>query len=123
MATSPLVQTQQLGTITVLSLTSRCEMIEDALLEPLGRDLLAAIQDAQHPHVVLDLSATRFFGSGFIELLLRVWKNLQLRPNSRLALCGLQEYCREVLEITHLDQLWPIVPTVPEAVDALNALA
>lgn len=95
-------------------------MIEDALLEPLGRELLAAVQAAPSPLVVLDLSATRFFGSGFIELLLRVWKTLQLRPDARMAVCGLQEYCREVLQITHLDQLWPMTATAAEGVAAIS---
>lgn len=120
MAHSPFFDLQQKGTVTVLSLTHRCQMIEDSLLEPLGRDLITAIQGLSSPHAVLDLSVTRFFGSGFIELLLRIWRTLQQHEDARFALCGLQQYCREVLEVTHLDQLWPIVPTVDEAIAAIT---
>ena len=43
-----------------------------------------------------------------------------VRPGGRLALCGLSGYCREVVEITHLDQLWSIYETRDEAVQSLK---
>jgi hypothetical protein len=45
-----------------------------------------------------------------------------MRPGGRLSLCGLTSYCREVVEITHLDQLWSIFETRDEAVGALKKM-
>ncbi len=104
-------QILQVGDVTVVEFGPRCELVEDQILEALGAELLAVVRAAEPPRVILDLSRTKFFGSGFIEVLLRVWKELQHKPHARLILCGVQIYCREVLQITHLDQLWPIVDT------------
>jgi anti-anti-sigma regulatory factor len=67
------------------------------------------------------MAATEFFGSSFIEVLFRVWKRLNTQPHPKFAISGLQEYCREVLEVTHLDSLWPLYATRDEAVAALSA--
>ncbi len=116
MANASLIEIEHVGPVTIIGLSARCQLIEDALLEPLGAELLDVARTAMPPQVVLDLSRTKFFGSGFIEVLLRVWKELQQKSDSRLVLCGVQTYCREVLEITHLDQLWPMVATREDAI-------
>ncbi len=70
--------------------------------------LLKTAAEADPPLLVLDLSNLRFFGSGFIEALFRAWSVLDACPGGRMSLCGLTAYCREVVEITHLDQLWRV---------------
>lgn len=109
-----LIVIEKVGAVTVIGFSPRCELIEDALLEPVGSQLLDAVRQADPPLVLLDLTATRFFGSGFIEVLLRTWRELQLRPNSRMVMASVQTYCREILAITHLDRLWPIADTRAE---------
>ena len=61
------------------------------------------------------------FGSSFIEVLFRLWSRLNGRQG-KFALCGLSEYCHEVIDVTKLDQLWTICDTVDEAVVAVKAL-
>uniref|UniRef100_A0A7C2NY09 Anti-sigma factor antagonist n=1 Tax=Schlesneria paludicola TaxID=360056 RepID=A0A7C2NY09_9PLAN len=109
------------GTVTVLELGPKCKMIEEAMLDAIGQDLLQATVAASPPLVVIDLSHTEFFGSGFIEVLFRVWNRVQQKPGGKMSLCGLQAYCREVLEVTHLDKLWPLHATRADAVAALSA--
>ncbi len=116
MTPSPLITKEMAGTVTVLAVGAQCAQINDPLLDPLSAELLEHVRGAVPPLVVLDLSATEFFGSGFIEVLLRAFRELQKRPGAKMAICGLQTYCREVLEITHLDQLWPLPATRGEAV-------
>ena len=58
----------------------------------------------------------RYFGSSFIEALIRVWNHLNARPGGRMSLCGLTSNCREVVGLTHLDQLWSVFETREEAV-------
>jgi anti-anti-sigma factor len=116
----PLTQVQRHGTVTVIELGPNCRMVEE-LLDQIGPEMLQAAQSASPPLVVIDLSQTEFFGSGFIEVLFRVWNRIHVQPGGKLSLCGLQPYCREVLEITHLDKLWPLQPTRDDAVAAMQA--
>jgi anti-sigma B factor antagonist len=91
---------------------------ESTLQEVQDRVLEASNVDP--PLLVVDLSHVDFFGSSFIELLYRVWSRLNSR-GGHFALCGLSPYCREVIEVTRLDQLWPIYPSVDEAVAGVKA--
>ncbi len=121
MSEDAFIQVSQSGSVSVIVFTKRCKLIEEVILEPLGTALSAALAVVPMPCVVLDLSNTEFFGSGFIEVLLRSWRELQQRSGSRMVLCGVQTYCREVLEITHLDQLWPLVETREAAIELASA--
>jgi anti-sigma B factor antagonist len=76
--------------------------------------------DADPPRVALDLTRVEFFSSSFIEVVFRLWNRLNRSPDGRLALCGLTQYCREVLEVTNLDELWTIYPDLESGVAALS---
>ena len=49
-----------------------------------------------------------------------MWKHLSARSGGRMSLCGLTANCREVVGITHLDELWSIFDTREEAVRSLR---
>jgi anti-sigma B factor antagonist len=102
--------------VTVIALGADYENLNDTGLEALNGMLLRTAAEAEPPLLVLDLSHLRYFGSGFIESLFRAWNVLNARPGGRLSLCGLTPYCREVVEITHLDQLWRVFETRDEAI-------
>ena len=102
--------------VTVISLGADYENLNETGLEALNGMLLRTAAEAEPPLLVLDLSHLRYFGSGFIESLFRAWNVLNARPGGRLSLCGLTPYCREVVEITHLDQLWRVFETREEAI-------
>jgi anti-anti-sigma factor len=106
--------------VTVVTLGPEYENLEETELDLLKGALLEVAERADPPVVVLDLSHLRYFGSALIEALFRAWNHLKARPGGRLALCGLTSYCREVVEITHLDQLWSIFETRDEAVRSLK---
>lgn len=96
------------GNITIV------EFGED--LEHLGEDVMPAVSKAVQEagqssggKVLLDLSAVKFFGSSFIEVLYRLWKQIQAQKG-QFVIAGLHPYCREVLEVTNLDKLWTLVP-------------
>jgi len=90
---------------------------EDAL-EEIGGLLLTEAAHVEPPRLVLDLSQTTFFGSTFLELLVRAWKRLRERGGT-MVFCGLHPFCAEVLEVTRLTTLWDVYPTRAEAVKAL----
>ncbi len=108
------------GDVTVVVFGAGQRHLDEVGLELIGNQLIDIAQQANPPLLVLDMTVTEFFGSSFIEVLFRVWKRLKTQPNAKFAISGLQEYCREVLEVTHLDQLWPLYATRAEAVAGMS---
>jgi anti-sigma B factor antagonist len=106
--------------VTVIAPGPEYEHLDDSEIETLKSTLFEAASQTDPPLVVLDLSRLRFFGSAFIEALFRTWTHVNSRPGGKLSLCGLNDYCREVVEITHLDRLWTVFPTRAEALQALR---
>lgn len=119
MSTSGPLSVVKEGNVTVVVFGPALRHLAEVGLEEVSTQLIQIAQDASPPRLVLDMAVTEFFGSSFIEVLFRVWKRLNSQPDARFAICGLQEYCREVLEITHLDKLWPLYATRAEAVAKL----
>jgi anti-anti-sigma factor len=77
----------------------------------LDGDITAAVDEAGQasvPKVLLDMSSVKFFGSSYIEVLYRLWKQMESRKG-RFVISGLHPYCREVLQVTNLDKIWTIV--------------
>ncbi|NQU22238.1 MAG: STAS domain-containing protein [Candidatus Nealsonbacteria bacterium] len=92
---------------------------KETVLEEFGGMLLTVSLTADPPIVLLDLSATGYIGTSFVELLVRAWKRLTERGGT-LALCNVQPFCAEVFRITRLDTLWDIYPTRGQAIVALT---
>ncbi|MBC8116800.1 MAG: STAS domain-containing protein [Candidatus Saccharimonas sp.] len=111
----------KVGDVTVVVFGSEQRQLDEIGLEKIGRQLVEVAQTASPPLLVLDMAPTEFFGSSFIEALFRVWKKLNTQPGAKFAISGLQPYCKEVLEVTHLDRLWPLPATRAEAVAAFTA--
>jgi len=110
------------GGVTVIGLGPAFHVVDEHVLDGgLGGTLMEIADEADPPLVVLDLSHTTFFGSSFIEILFRLWTQLQARPGGNFAICGLTPHCLDVLKITHLDTLWRLFPNRGEAVSALAA--
>lgn len=121
MSTSGPLTVLKEGNVTIVVFGAGQRRLDELSLEAIGNQLLEVAQQANPPRLILDMAVTEFFGSSFIEILFRVWKRLNGQPDARFAISGLQEYCREVLEITHLDKLWPLYGSRAEALAALAA--
>jgi anti-sigma B factor antagonist len=121
MAELPLTQISRIGAVTVITFTPRCNHLDEVIVEAVGRDVMDIVGTANPPKLVLDLTATEFFGSSFIEVMFRAWNRLQKQPGGAMAIAGLAPYCQEVLEITHLDKLWASYATAEAAAAAINA--
>jgi anti-sigma B factor antagonist len=108
--------------VTVIGLGPAYQIVDEQILDGgLGGSLIDIAHDAEPPIVVLDLSHTQFFGSSFIEILFRLWTQLQARPGGAFAICGLTPHCLDVLKITHLDTLWRLFPNRGDAIRAMAA--
>lgn len=118
MSQSDTFQVETLGDVTVITLGTSYETIDGPLVKVTENKLLAVVEAPGCRAVVLDMAATRFFGSSFIESLIRVWNKIKEREGSSLSLCGLQPYCEEVLTVTHLNQIWGLFPSREAALSA-----
>ena len=108
------------GNVTVVVFGEGMKHLDETNVQDVGQKLLQLTDTLPHPLLVLDMQATEFFGSSFIESLFRVWKKLNTNPAAKFGNAGLQPYCREVLEVTHLDKLWPLFDTREAACEAFN---
>jgi anti-sigma B factor antagonist len=109
--------------VTVAAFRPEFSQIDESHIELVSRKMTELVSEMTTSALVLDLTNVEFFGSSFIEATFRTWKRLQARPGARFALCGLKPYCREVLEITHLDTLWTLCDDRKDAVAQLSAPA
>ena len=108
------------GKVTIVVCGDEMKHLDEVNVAEIGQKLLQVAESLPYPLMILDLHATEFFGSSFIESLFRVWKKLNLKPAAKFGLAGLQPYCREVLEVTHLDRLWPLFDDREAAAEAFN---
>ena len=120
--TPPSVRPQivQQDGVTVVVFGPEFEKISEDRIATVSEVLLEAAE-ADPPRVVLDLSATKFFSSSFIEVVFRLWSRLQARQNSRFGLAGVDRYCAEILQVTNLDHLWTTYPSRADALRGVNS--
>lgn len=71
-------------------------------------------------HVVVDFGKIEYFGSAMIEALLILWKRISVR-HGRLAVCCCNGVCGEVLRLSRFDMMWPICPTLEEALGQVRS--
>lgn len=109
--------------ITIIELDEAYNALDEAPIEALAALLLAEVEKAPgSPLLLLDFSRTHYIGSRVLEVLFRTWKRLKERQG-KMVLCGVQPFCGEVLQITHLDRIWQTVPDRQAGFDALHATA
>lgn len=116
---TPLIESEH--GVTVISLGPDYENLDESLLDELRDSILGVADTATPAKVTLDLAHTKFFGSGFIEIMFRAWKRLKARGGT-FAISGLTPYCAEVVSVTHLDRLWTIYDDREQAVRQLETV-
>ena len=94
------------------------DLADEPSIRQFSEELFAGVRALTEPLVVVDLSQARFIGSSVIEALLRSWHDIKAR-RGKLALCGLNAACREVLAVSKLDSLWRPFDTREAALAAL----
>jgi anti-anti-sigma factor len=88
---------------------SECDRIEQA-----AKDLFELLNSSAYMNVVLDFHKTDFYGSSALAFFVKLWKWAR-HHRCRLAFCNLSEHEKEILQVAHLDQLWPICESKNEA--------
>lgn len=108
------------GDVTVIAFGVQFETLDENVLDKVRDVVMEAARSADPPIVLIDLSHTKFFGSSFIEILFRVWNRINTQPGGKFALSGLNPYCLEILQVTHLDKLWALHPNEDTAIANLS---
>jgi anti-anti-sigma factor len=108
------------GEVTVIVPSPALENMDPGLIEEVAEVLLEPIRNEAMPLVVIDLREVSYFGSAFLSLILRCWRQANAR-GGQVVLCGVSARVRELLHLTSLDIVWPIYPTRREAIEALSS--
>jgi anti-anti-sigma factor len=103
--------------VTIVVLSPIEDTMDLVALQQLGDLLLQAVAKSPNPRLVIDFSKVKSINSNVIEAVFRAWKRIKER-HGHMALCGLNAFCAEVLEITKLTRIWTICDTQEAAVRA-----
>ncbi|TWT39104.1 STAS domain-containing protein [Blastopirellula retiformator] len=101
--------------VTVIEFGNEYDSLDETNLGKTSQQLIEVAKHADPPLVIFDLTSTRYFGSYFIQFLIRTWKLVKKR-NGRLVLVGLDDPCLSVLRRSKIDSLWERFATTDEAV-------
>jgi anti-anti-sigma factor len=113
-----MTRVSQVDGVTIFSVDREYDSLDERKVSEFSAQLTAAIDRANPPLLLLDLSDTTFIGSSFLGVLVRVWKRIRERQG-RMALCHANELCSEVLHASKLDTIWDIYPARDAAIRAL----
>lgn len=106
------------GDLTLIAASPSIESIDPDMEYQVSEIILNCLRDQDSPLILFDLSDVQFFGSVFLAVLLKSWKQTKARGGS-MALCGVSEHARELLRVTSLDMIFPMYPTRREGMEAL----
>lgn len=108
------------GEVSVITASQALETLDPTLLEGASALVLDPLRSEPEPLVLFDLSDIDTFGSSFLALMIRCWKQVSTRGGT-MVLTGVSEGVRDLLRITSLDTVWPIYDSRAEAIAALVA--
>ena len=108
------------GNVVVISPAGNVESMRWDLVEQAAVVLMEQIGEHEAPMVVWDLSEISYFGSVFLQLLLRCHTLVRKRGGEQV-LCGVSPNASELLRLTNLDTIWALYETREEAIEALAA--
>jgi anti-sigma B factor antagonist len=81
------------------------------------KKLFECIEDGNQK-LILDFKDLDYISSAGLRVILKATKNLK-NADGKLVLCAMQDYVKEVFEISGFDSFLPIVPTIDEAVKTI----
>jgi anti-anti-sigma factor len=108
------------GDVMIVCPGQDVETLRWDLIEQAAELVLEPIRQQPAPLVLIDLGEVSYFGSVFLSLLLRCWKQVS-STGGTMVLCGVSPRARELLRVTALDTLWAIYDTRREAIEVLES--
>ena len=112
-------QVRRHGDLAVITPSPEVEQLPENVIQTAATMLLAPLKEDPPSNLIVDLTGVRYFGSAFIQFLLRCHLLVKQR-GSELVIAGVNDRIRELLTISALDTIWALYDTRQEALDALS---
>lgn len=110
------IREEKKGDTTILALNGHMDISKSVLLEK----RVQAVFEQGAKNLIMDLADLHYISSSGLRILLLASQQSQKR-GGKLLLCSLQDTIARVFEISEFDTLFPILPTLDEALDELEA--
>ena len=114
-STTGLFAVDRVGDTVIVAPSSDLNEVVYQSIESGASQVLSVLNDPSAKNVVVDFRWTDYFGSTALAFLVRLWKRV-IERKGRMALCNLSEREQEILRVTKLDGLWPLVGSRAEAI-------
>ena len=108
------------NSVTVISPGTDFSNLYESLIDQLGMSP-QFLEQLTPPKLLLDMKHVKFVGSAFLGRMVFVHKTLSARESGRVAMCGLNSFCRAALSVSKLDSVLETFPTVEDGLNALGA--
>lgn len=108
----------QSGKVTVVTFQD-ASILDMLSVQQIGQELKAVIGAAPSPQVVLDLSRVVALSSAALGILISGRKHVS-QVGGKVAICGVRQELRKILNLTGLDRLFECHETVEAAVHAVG---
>ena len=90
-------------------------LFEEGAVHTVGRELHRLIEEEGHTRLVVNFGGVRYLSSEVLGILAGLHKKVE-PARGRIQLCGLDPLLREMVQITHLDQVFDVCGDEAEAV-------
>ena len=107
------------GEIAVVFPSPKVEELHEALMGQAANMVLASLQTDAPAGIVIDLSQLNYFGSVFVNFLLRCYMYAK-KKGIEFVLAGPSPASRELFKVLGFESLWALYSTRQEAIDALS---
>lgn len=101
------------GPLTIVRFRTKKLDISDTTRQ-IFEQIYSLVDDADRTRMIVDLSGVDFLSSLALGKLVMLNRKIQA-GGGRLALCGIGEHTRDVLEVTHLSRVFNIYDTIDDA--------
>jgi anti-sigma B factor antagonist len=88
-------------------------------IEAGAKDVLDLFTNPAIKNVILDFRETDYYGSTALGFFVKLWQRVRKRTG-RMAFRNVSNHEKEILQIAHLNRLWPIYSSRSEALQALR---
>jgi anti-anti-sigma factor len=102
------------STVVVTPLRDLTELGSDELLECDPGGVLELLSTRQARNVIFNLEHIDRCCSSAVGLFIKIWKRAQAN-DGHVAFCNLSAHLQQIVEILHLNELWPIYGSLAEA--------
>jgi anti-anti-sigma factor len=118
-ATEGFIKIEHRGETVILTPATSLGELQYAGMEPEAAAVLDLLKGEKAARVVIDLRNADYFGSSALGFFLRIWKRV-CGVGGRMAMCHVSAHAREILQLTGLDQLWPVCRSRRQALAAVG---